>query len=183
MKGLAKVYIKKSYDFDIPTKLRYADFLLKENGQEIEINKRFKNNKKKLRSKLLKKRKAIQQFQKVVLQEALDEQFWLINTKLLKNKKDKYRYNCRFRLGFEDLSKIKGYDLLCKRGFYNNKNNILGVVKDHRVSIKFGFENNIAPDILGHPANCEFMCYSQNASKSADSSISLEELLELINNW
>ncbi len=94
-----------------------------------------------------------------------------------------YRYLAGFEFTNNDLRKVRGYNLLCSRGFYNRETNILGVVKDHRISIKYGFENNIDPKVIGHPANCEFLYFKQNAAKSADCSITLEQLKEEIKNW
>jgi hypothetical protein len=116
------------------------------------------------------------------IQEALEEQELLL-TPIFEGTIHQYRYKARFILTNEELIRVKGYDLLSSKGLYNRENNILGVVKDHRLSIKFGFENSIDPKVIGHPANCEFLYYSQNASKGSNSSITLEELLELIKNW
>lgn len=125
--------------------------------------------------------KDLQTYISYLIQEAEEEQQLLL-TPIVIGTIHQYRYKARFIFSQEDLPKVKGYSILCEKGFYS-KNNILGVVKDHRISIKFGFENNIPPEIIGHPANCEFMYYSQNASKSSNSSLLLEDLLELINNW
>ena len=50
------------------------------------------------------------------------------------------------------------------------------MVKDHRYSVYNGFINKIAPEILAHPANCEYMFALPNIIKSSNNSITLEEL-------
>jgi hypothetical protein len=80
----------------------------------------------------------------------------------------------------DNINHIRGYNLLEKFGWYNVITNPDGVVKDHRVSIKYGFENAISSSIIGHIKNCEFLQYSCNATKSSHSSITLNDLLNEI---
>jgi|GEM_PF-6653324 len=87
-----------------------------------------------------------------------------------------YRSICSFHITPENIKGIKGYDLLVKLGWFHPKNNPGGVVKDHRLSIHYGYNNQIDPSIIGHIKNCEFLTVSENSSKSSDSSILLEEL-------
>lgn len=93
-----------------------------------------------------------------------------------------YRNKCNFAINVVDLPKVDGYNLLINRGWYN-KNNLLGVTKDHKVSIKNGYENKIPPYIMSHPANCEFMSLRENSSKNSTSSITIDELHERIRTW
>ena len=51
------------------------------------------------------------------------------------------------------------------------------------VSVKYGFLNNIDPQIIAHPANCKLMIQKENTSKYSKSSITLEELLIRIEAW
>ena len=51
---------------------------------------------------------------------------------------------------------------------------------DHKYSIYDGFENNINPEIIGHWKNLEILKDSENRSKGKNSSISLNELLNII---
>lgn len=51
---------------------------------------------------------------------------------------------------------------------------------DHRFSILDGFHANVPEIIMNHPANLEILTASQNASKGANSSITLEQLYEAI---
>ncbi len=98
------------------------------------------------------------------------------------NSIDSYRRKCSFIISHSNLSLIDGYDLLRKHGWYN-KNNVLGMTKDHKVSIKYGFTHRIPPYIISHPANCEFMPMRINSSKGNSCSLTLEELENKISNW
>ena len=45
------------------------------------------------------------------------------------------------------------------------------------------FKDKIDPKLLAHPANCKLMIHNDNVSKNKKSSITLEELLERIENF
>ena len=93
-----------------------------------------------------------------------------------------YKEQCMFNLaGIIHL--VEGYDLLCTYGMYNSRKNPLGVVRDHIISIEFGFQNNIDPAIISHPANCRFITHKDNARKGMRCAVTLDELLERINKW
>jgi len=94
----------------------------------------------------------------------------------------RYRCMCAFKLTANELQHVKGYDLLVKYGYYNSINTI-GVVKDHRLSIKAGFISKINPELLSHPANCEFLLHKDNLNKSSNSSITLDDLQKEIVDW
>lgn len=96
-----------------------------------------------------------------------------------------YKGKCSWTFGNnrEIIARIKGYELLKEHGMYHKKNNLTGVVRDHRLSTSEGFKKDILPEILLHPANCEFITHKNNARKSGTSSISLEELLIEIKRW
>lgn len=92
-----------------------------------------------------------------------------------------YREQCNFSLA-GIIHNVRGYGLLEKYGMYSKKNPN-GVVRDHRVSVNYGYKNNIDPKIISHPANCEFLQHKDNARKTFTNSISLEELLVDIEKW
>lgn len=94
-----------------------------------------------------------------------------------------YQNRCAFTFKWKDLPKIKGSHLLSIYGMYNPITNLDGVCRDHRISKKYGFDNNISAEIISHPANCEFLFNSDNCSKGKQCSLKLEELIELIANW
>lgn len=99
-----------------------------------------------------------------------------------KLKKVIYREQCCFNLA-GIIQYVKGYELLEQYGMYDRKKNPNGVVRDHRVSVDFGYQNNIDPKIISHPSNCEFMIHKNNASKTHTSSLTVEELQKEITNW
>jgi hypothetical protein len=65
---------------------------------------------------------------------------------------------------------------LLEKGKYNKDSNPNGVVKDHMISIKYGEDNSVDPQIIGHIMNCEFLSNIDNLKKSSDCSLSLMEL-------
>jgi len=93
-----------------------------------------------------------------------------------------YRKAVTFSFTPNILPQITGYNKLCKFGWYS-KHNILGMTKDHKVSVHYGFINKISPSIIAHPANCEFMSLRENSSKNYNSSITLDTLLKDIKNF
>lgn len=54
---------------------------------------------------------------------------------------------------------------------------------DHKVSILYGFENNINPEIIGHIENLEMIPWESNRAKSNLNSISITELNMLISKY
>jgi len=52
---------------------------------------------------------------------------------------------------------------------------------DHKISILYGFLNNIDPKIIGHKCNLEILYYKDNLSKGSKCSLTLDELLNRIN--
>lgn len=116
----------------------------------------------------------------VLIEQSIEDQSYRLLPEHEKCNITSYRYMASFHLTANIIPKIKGFHLLEKFGWYNQINNPRGVVKDHRLSILYGFTNNINPDILAHPANCEFLTYQTNCSKSSKNSISLSDLKEEI---
>ena len=99
------------------------------------------------------------------------------------SEKELYYKRARFSFGFYKYKNIKGYELIEQYGIYNPLTNKNGVSRDHMLSINYGWTHNIPPEIIAHPANCEIILQSKNASKSKKSSITFEELNKRINNW
>jgi len=93
--------------------------------------------------------------------------------------KKSYRYKARFIITIDNISYIKGYELLQKVGFYSRQYNPLGVVRDHRFSIKAGIDLNIPPEYLGNINNCEFLYSKDNLVKSSNNSISFQEFCSI----
>ena len=95
---------------------------------------------------------------------------------------------------------IANKTLLETIGIFNSKTNRTGLVRDHMLSRKFGFDNGIFPEIIRHPANCQIITHSENSSKREKSCLTFIELcskielydkvweehetvLQLINKW
>ncbi len=151
------------------------------------VRRRFKQLEKcwynKRRSKIIRIKLILDSIIYLLIEESLEEQHKLINPKKNKLNISEYRYLCSFKLSEIPLNKVKGFNQLIKYGFYNKDNNYNGIVKDHRISIKYGYDNNINPIIIGHPANCEFLLFQDNLRKSFSCSIDLTSLINIIDKW
>jgi len=101
----------------------------------------------------------------------------------IKNYYSLYRPSCKFKFSLNDYPKEFDFTLIKENGWYsptNKNNNLTGVSRDHMFSVRNGFELGIAPNIIGHPANCRLMLHTDNSSKNKQNSISLEELIDRI---
>ena len=98
-----------------------------------------------------------------------------------------YRKECEFSFNLSDFSDEFDFNLIEENGWYSpansNNPNLFGVSRDHMLSVKYGWENNIDPKIIKHPANCKLVLQSDNVSKGTDCSITYEELLARIERW
>ena len=65
----------------------------------------------------------------------------------------------------------------------NRGNNLDGVSRDHIVSVKYGYENGIDPQIIAHPANCQLLNHNENVSKGEKCGIKYEQLKQKITEW
>lgn len=97
-----------------------------------------------------------------------------------------YRADCQFRFSLNDYPEEFEFQLIEQHGWYkaaNRGNNLTGISRDHMVSCKYGFENNIPFEHIRHPANCKLITHCENSSKNKKNSISYEELLKRIEVW
>ena len=97
-----------------------------------------------------------------------------------------YRLACKFRFGLNKYPAEFDFTLIESYGWYkasNHGNNLFGVSRDHMVSVRYGFDNNIDPTIIAHPANCKLMRHNLNVKKYINNSITYEELLIKIKEW
>lgn len=97
-----------------------------------------------------------------------------------------YRNECKFKFCLKLFPDEFDFEIIKKYGMYSAKNrgnNLNGVSRDHMVSVKYGFKNNIDPKIIAHPANCKLILQEENFKKRDDCSITIEELLVRIENW
>jgi hypothetical protein len=73
-----------------------------------------------------------------------------------------------------------------KYGWYSAKNkgdNPNGVSRDHIISVRWAFDNGVEPKWISHPANCQLLRHNDNVSKGKKKSISLQELINKIEEW
>lgn len=97
-----------------------------------------------------------------------------------------YKSKCSFKFNVYEFPDEFDLASIDEFGWYSASNkgcNLDGVSRDHRISIKNGFEQQIDPSIISHPANCELMRHSENQQKRSKSSIMLEELIVMIDRW
>lgn len=97
-----------------------------------------------------------------------------------------YRNCCAFNFALNDYPDEFDFELIRENGWYspsNKGNNLGGVSRDHMYSVKDGFENDVPPELLAHPANCKLVIHSENSSKNRNSCITLDELKERIALW
>jgi hypothetical protein len=98
----------------------------------------------------------------------------------------KYYKECQFKFNLSDYPNEFNFNLIKEYGWYqakNHGNNLNGVSRDHMISVKYGYENNISPEIIKHPANCQLMIHNENSSKWKACSITSEELNSRIIEW
>ena len=97
-----------------------------------------------------------------------------------------YRADCAFKFNLGDYPDEFDFNLIESYGWYKPKNrgdNLNGVSRDHAVSVRYGFDNNISAEHLAHPANCVLMRHHDNVSKHSKISMTYDELLERIEAW
>lgn len=92
----------------------------------------------------------------------------------------RYAYDVRRYTKFHFKEEVQNLPNFEKTG----RAGVLGAYQlDHKVSIKYGFENNISPSIIGHITNLEMIPWELNRSKDINNSISLEMLNKFIENY
>ena len=105
------------------------------------------------------------------------------------NDKDDYKFYSKLSnwCGQVLCEKTVNIDKLKDFKFYaKNNQNKEGLVRDHMFGRKSGFLNNVFPEIIKHPANCQLLSHGENIKKSKknnDSIIELDELFDRIKNW
>lgn len=109
-----------------------------------------------------------------------------LNSESTTTKLSSYRTACKFNFSLKDYPDRFDFSLIESHGWYkptNRGNNLYGVSRDHMFSVKDGFMHGVDPDIIKHPANCRLITHSDNVRKGSSSCITLDELMERINNW
>jgi hypothetical protein len=131
------------------------------------------------------KEKFTQEYRNKMYETMVNRGYWI-------KKEDLDDYKHYYRLAEWDKTILShsplGMQLLNDTGMYNSFGNTKGVVRDHRYSRKSGFLNNVYPEILKHPCNCELILHVDNirkhhSNKVNSNSLSLNELFDLIENY
>lgn len=97
-----------------------------------------------------------------------------------------YRRKCNFLFALNCFPDEFDFSLINKFGWYkpkNKGNNLGGVSRDHMISVKYGYENNISPKIISHPANCKLMVHNDNIRKYISNDFNMEMLQRRIDDW
>lgn len=94
-----------------------------------------------------------------------------------------YRRASRFTFSLQQYPAEFDFTLLDIHGMFHPVTNPKGVSRDHMLSVNEGKKLRVAPEILAHPANCEIMLQGDNTRKQGQSSITVEELMQRIEDW
>ena len=111
---------------------------------------------------------------------------WSDNIQLNRTAFENYKSKCLFNFDVFDYPDKFDLSLIKSHGWYspvNKGNNINGVSKDHKFSIRQGFTDNIDPYYISHPCNCEIMLHISNQKKNSKCSITFEELKKLVEDF
>lgn len=107
-------------------------------------------------------------------------------TNLKKDEYEIYRKECKFKFNIYEYPNYFDLILIEKFGWYaafNRGNNLNGISRDHKISVLYGWNNNIDASIISHPANCELIRHKKNQRKNRKCSITLDELKKEITKW
>lgn len=98
--------------------------------------------------------------------------------------KQHYAIACKFRFSISQFPQWFDGNLIKQHGWYSTPGsrkgikNLNGVSRDHRISVDYGYRNNIDPAIINHPANCQLVLHNDNQRKYNKCSIDIKQLLE-----
>lgn len=99
---------------------------------------------------------------------------------------ENYRADCAFKFNLSDYPDEFDFTLIESYGWYKPKNrgdNLTGVSRDHIISVRYGFDNQLPAEHLAHPANCVLMKHGENVSKGKKIGMSYDDLLKRIEAW
>lgn len=162
------------------TKKILNDLIWKENYTPSKIKEKFKINYSDFGMVL----KGTFNIKLKTIGESLKNHHYGCNNHLIDEKK-KYWNDCKFKFDPYVIPHLEGYHLLTTYNFRRKKSHTVqnNIEMDHMVSILYGWNHSIPPEIISHPANCEIMLDIENHSKNSNCSITIEQLLERIKNW
>lgn len=114
------------------------------------------------------------------------QQCWIDDINKSKSDYALYVKKCKFDFNVYNYPHKFNLNLIEEFNWYkasNRGNNLNGISMDHMLSIREGFDLNVDPELIKHPANCELMQQYKNSKKRTKSSITLDELKNRINSW
>lgn len=97
-----------------------------------------------------------------------------------------FRLLCAFKFNVYDYPNEFPIDLISKHGWYSPSNrggNLKGISRDHMISVKYAYDHDIDHNLISHPANCKLMIHNENVSKYSKCSLSIDELMQKVNDW
>jgi hypothetical protein len=97
--------------------------------------------------------------------------------------KDDYEIYVEHSEWIQSMWNYADKSLLETVGIFNVKTNRNGLVRDHILSRKFGFDVGVFPEILRHPCNCNIITHSENSSKREKSGMTFNELCSKIESY
>ena len=97
---------------------------------------------------------------------------WLYKYKSYKNNSKYTKHGVKRRAHWNDFDE---YRHEVKQLTEHNASDIPGIHKrgfnsyhiDHKISIKYGYDNGLLPEHIAHPSNCEMIPWKDNIRKSA----------------
>lgn len=109
------------------------------------------------------------------------------NCNHLKWQNNKDRFSFKFNIfDYPDLFDLKQLQLIGWVAFGGKRGgvkNISGLSRDHKVSVSEAKQHNHNPYYISHPCNCELMPHSANNKKKANSSITYQELIKIVDEY
>lgn len=106
---------------------------------------------------------------------------WTNSLKSTRSAWREYHRACRFKFNvyeYPDLFDIKSIEAA---GWYSPITNPNGMSRDHKFSVRAGFDLGVDPELISHVLNCEIIPFQDNNKKHTYCSISIQELEESIN--
>jgi hypothetical protein len=94
--------------------------------------------------------------------------------------KDREVYEFRFNV--YKFPALFDLEMLTRIGF-KNRQNLNGIVRDHKVSIADAKKYRYDPYYISHVMNCQLITAYDNLRKNSKASISYEELVKLVDEY
>jgi len=98
--------------------------------------------------------------------------------------KKHYAVLCKFRFSIGQFPLWFDGKIILDHGWYSTPGsrkgvkNLNGVSRDHRISVDYGYQHGIDPQIIQHPANCHLVLHTENQRKNTKCSITIEKLMD-----